>query len=153
MRKGLAAWIFPAAVALLVVSCDEKKSGSISADMVNNSATADGKSATEVSVIKFESDTFNFGEVVEGERVSHAFKFTNTGKNNLIITNAAGSCGCTVPEWPKAPIPPGGSGSIDVVFNSEGRPGTANKTVTVYANTEPATYKLYVKGNVKPQAK
>lgn len=153
MLKHFTTYLIPLAALVFVSSCDEKKSGNITPDMVNNSASADGKSDTPISTIKFEADTFNFGEVIEGERVSHSFQFTNTGKNNLVITNAAGSCGCTVPEWPKAPIPPGGKGSIDVVFNSEGRPGVANKTVTVYANTEPATYKLFVKGNVKPQAK
>jgi hypothetical protein len=129
-------------------SCDTKKDG-ISAEMVTNSASADGNADVPVSVIKFEKDTFNFGEVLEGEKVSHSFVFTNTGDNDLVISNARGSCGCTVPEWPKEPIAPGKTGKIDVVFNSKGKPGNAIKSVTVNANTEPATSQLFIVGFVK----
>jgi hypothetical protein len=130
-------------------SCDQKTDGKVTTDMVNNSATASGEENIPVSAIKFDQDTFNFGTVMEGERVSHAFTFTNTGKNALVISKAIGSCGCTVPEWPKEPIAPGGKGKIDVVFNSERRVGKASKDVTVYANTEPATSKVTLKGFVK----
>ena len=130
-------------------SCDQKTNGKVTSDMVNNSATASGEENIPVSAIKFDQDTFNFGTVMEGERVSHAFSFTNTGKNALVISKAIGSCGCTVPEWPKEPIAPGAKGKIDVVFNSENRLGKANKDVTVYANTEPATSKVTLKGFVK----
>jgi hypothetical protein len=130
-------------------SCDQKTDGKVTSDMVNNSATASGEENIPVSAIKFDQDTFNFGTVMEGERVSHAFTFTNTGKNALVISKAIGSCGCTVPEWPKEPIAPGAKGKIDVVFNSENRLGKANKDVTVYANTEPATSKVTLKGFVK----
>ena len=130
-------------------SCDQKTEGKVTSDMVNNSATASGEENIPVSAIKFDQDTFNFGTVMEGERVAHAFTFTNTGKNALVISKAIGSCGCTVPEWPKEPIAPGAKGKIDVVFNSERRVGKANKDVTVYANTEPATSKVTLKGFVK----
>jgi hypothetical protein len=150
--KAIYKLAIPALALVLAASCDTKKDG-VTADMVTNSASADGKENVAVSSIKFELDTFRFGEVMEGEKVSHAFKFTNTGTNDLIINNANGSCGCTVPEWPKQPIPPGGSGSIDVVFDSKGKPGSAMKSVTVFANTEPATHKLFVVGNVKPAEK
>jgi hypothetical protein len=130
-------------------SCDQKTDGKVTSDMVNNSATASGEENIPISAIKFDQDTFNFGTVMEGERVSHAFTFTNTGKNALVISKAIGSCGCTVPEWPKEPIAPGAKGKIDVVFNSERRVGKANKDVTVYANTEPATSKVTLKGFVK----
>ena len=142
---------FFTAVSLVIClgSCDQKTDGKVTSDMVNNSATASGESNIPVSAITFDQDTFNFGTVMEGERVSHAFTFTNTGKNALVISKAIGSCGCTVPEWPKEPIAPGAKGKIDVVFNSERRVGKANKDVTVYANTEPATSKVTLKGFVK----
>jgi hypothetical protein len=144
---------FPFYTAVVLVccmsSCDQKTDGKVTSDMVNNSATASGEENIPVSAIKFDQDTFNFGTVMEGERVSHAFTFTNTGKNALVISKAIGSCGCTVPEWPKEPIAPGGKGKIDVVFNSERRVGKASKDVTVYANTEPATSKVTLKGFVK----
>ena len=127
-------------IAISLSSCDQKTDGKVTSDMVNNSATASGEENIPVSAIKFDQDTFNFGTVMEGERVSHAFTFTNTGKNALVISKAIGSCGCTVPEWPKEPIAPGAKGKIDVVFN---------KDVTVYANTEPATSKVTLKGFVK----
>jgi len=133
---------------LFFVSCDEKGSGKVSADDVSNSESAEGKKDIPLASIKFESDTFNFGEVMEGEKVSHSYKFTNTGKNNLVISKAYGSCGCTVPEWPKEPIKPGASASIDVVFNSENRGGKAMKTVTVLSNTEPSQTVVYLVGNV-----
>lgn len=140
--------IVGAALLAHTASCDTKKDG-ISSDIVTNTASADGTSDVPVSEIKFDKDTFNFGEVLEGERVSHSFVFTNTGDNDLVISNARGSCGCTVPEWPKEPISPGKSGKIDVVFNSEGKPGNAIKSVTVSTNTEPATHQLFITGFVK----
>jgi hypothetical protein len=146
--RTLIYFLFGASLLALAVSCDTKKDG-ISADMVTNSASADGKADVPVSEIKFDKDTFNFGEVLEGEKVSHSFTFTNTGDNDLVISNARGSCGCTVPEWPKEPIAPGKSGKIDVVFNSDGKPGNAIKSVTVSTNTEPATHQLFITGFVK----
>jgi len=136
------------ALSFALVSCDQKGEATITADMVNNSQTASGESIP-VSDIKFDADTFNFGTVIEGEKVAHSYKFTNTGKHDLIITKAVGSCGCTVPEWPKEPIRPGASSSIDVVFDSDRRVGKALKEVIVYANTEPATRKVVITGFVK----
>lgn len=135
-------------------SCDTKKDG-ITTDIVTNTASADGKQDVPVAAIKFDKDTFNFGEVMEGEKVAHTFTFTNTGKNDLIISNAQASCGCTVPEWPKEPIAPGKQGQIDVVFNTAHKPGNAIKSVTVSSNTEPAMTKLFITGFVKadPKAK
>src|SRR5215204_6765023 len=61
---------------------------------------------------KFNEEEFNFGTIKQGESITHNFEFTNTGKEPLIISNAAGSCGCTVPEWPKEPIAPGAKAVI-----------------------------------------
>ena len=84
----------------------------------------------------------------EGDKVSYEFKFKNVGKSPLIISSASASCGCTVPDYPKAPIAPGGEGVISVVFNSEGRPGMQNKIVTVTANTIPQYTELNILGSV-----
>ncbi|MBP7184693.1 MAG: DUF1573 domain-containing protein [Saprospiraceae bacterium] len=102
------------------------------------------------TTIEFKEIEYNYGKVKEGEVVKHTYMFKNTGKENLIITNAKGSCGCTVPEWPKQPIPPGESGKIDVAFDSKGKPGMQEKRVTVTANTEPAQSMLTIKGEVIP---
>ncbi|MCB0542300.1 MAG: DUF1573 domain-containing protein [Saprospiraceae bacterium] len=102
-----------------------------------------------ITTINYENEKFNFGVVDEGEIVKHVFKFKNTGKEPLIISNAKGSCGCTVPTWPKEPVPPGGMGEIKVEFNSKGKPGPQSKRVTVTANTNPSETYLEIAGEVK----
>jgi Protein of unknown function (DUF1573) len=96
-------------------------------------------------------DKFKFGKINEGDKVTHDFEFKNTGIEPLLITNCKASCGCTVPEWSKEPVAPGGSGKIHVVFNSEHKPGTQVKTVTVTANTEPTRSIIAVVGEVIPK--
>ena len=93
---------------------------------------------------------FDYGVIDAGEKVNHKYKFTNSGSEPLIISNAKGSCGCTVPNWPKEPIPPGGTGEIDVVFDSKGKKGKQSKRVTITANTNPAQTFLTIKGEVTP---
>jgi len=102
-----------------------------------------------VTTIQYENDKFNFGMINEGELVKHVFKFKNTGTEPLVISNAKGSCGCTVPTWPKEPIPPGANGEISVEFNSKGKPGSQSKRVTVTANTNPTETFLEIGGEVK----
>lgn len=136
---------------LLLVSCNSGNNGTelLPADIVKNPNTASGKADTgEMPVLEFESDFHDFGRVIQGEKVSFAFKFTNTGKSDLIITGVSSSCGCTVPEFPKAPIKPGESGKIDVKFDSEGRRGYQNKTVTISSNAQPANQLLRIKAEV-----
>ncbi len=101
------------------------------------------------TTIQYDADKYNFGVVDEGEVVKHVYKFKNTGKEPLIISNAKGSCGCTVPTWPKEPVPPGGSGEIKVEFNSKGKPGPQSKRVTVTANTNPSETFLEISGEVR----
>lgn len=100
-----------------------------------------------MTTIQFEESSFDFGTIVKGKKVRKSFKFTNTGDNPLIIKSAIGSCGCTIPEYPKAPIPPGGTGEIMVVFDSgKVSAGKQTKNVTVTSNTKPATFKITVTG-------
>ena len=96
----------------------------------------------------FEAIEWDFGNIDQGDVVEYAFKFTNSGTSPLIITNAKGSCGCTVPEWPRAPVAPGESGFIDVKFNSKGKKGKQNKRVTLTTNMVPSQQILTVKGQV-----
>ena len=98
--------------------------------------------------IEFAEEAFDFGTITQGEKVNHVFKFTNTGESDLVIVSAKGSCGCTVPEWPKEPIPPGESGDIQVIFSSEGKKGKQHKRVSIIANTEPATSVIAIKGEI-----
>ena len=98
--------------------------------------------------IEFAETEFDFGTVDQGESVSHVYTFTNTGNEPLIISNAKGSCGCTVPKWPKEPIAPGETGELLVEFNSKGKKNKQNKKVTITANTNPAQTFIYLKGDV-----
>jgi len=102
----------------------------------------------ETTTIEFENNLYDFGSITQGEKVTHTFNFTNTGDADLVIVSAKGSCGCTVPEWPKEPIAAGQSGVIKVVFNSEGKKGKQHKRVSIVANTEPATSAVTLKGEV-----
>jgi hypothetical protein len=122
----------------------------INPDVMNNPATAapSGNSKDNVPAYEFEFQEHDFGTITQGEKVSFAFRFKNSGKGDLIIRSANGSCGCTVPEWPKDPVKPGEGGVINVTFNSEGKEGLQNKTVTLIGNTIPNTYVLTIKANV-----
>lgn len=145
MRK----WIITIAVlGVWLASCNNGDTA-ITTDIVNNPNTASGEAdASELPQIVFEEEVFDFGTITQGEKVKHLFKFTNTGKSDLIISSARGTCGCTVPKWSKKPIHPGSSGEIDVVYNSEGRTGKQHKQVSVVANTQPSTTVVAIKGEV-----
>ncbi len=127
---------------------NEETSDGLGTDAVSISESASGRNADNLPDIRFDEDTHDFGRITQGEKVSHSFFFTNTGKSNLIISGASGSCGCTVPEWPKDPIKPGDKGKIDVVFNSEGKSGYQEKTITVVTNCEPATKVIRIKTEI-----
>jgi len=99
-------------------------------------------------VIEFEEEFHDFGEVQEGDVVEHTFVFTNEGDGPLIISNAEGSCGCTVPDWPRQPIAPGQKGQIKVSFNSTGRAGRQDKRVTLTTNAVPQSKVLNITSNV-----
>lgn len=98
--------------------------------------------------LTFDESEFHFGTVKAGEKVQHIFRFTNTGDEPLLLTNAKGSCGCTVPSWPKDPIEPGETGAIVVEFDSKGKSGPQTKQVTITANTDPVQTIVYIKGEV-----
>jgi hypothetical protein len=66
-----------------------------------------------------------------------------------VISNVQASCGCTTPEWPKEPIMPGATARIKASYNSQGRPGVFNKSITVTSNTSEPTKVLYIKGIVE----
>ena len=141
------------------VSCKERSKSdipenSINPSVIENPATAsDGNVKNNVPVLKFESDKHDFGTIIEGEKVSFAFNFKNVGRGDLVIRAAQGSCGCTVPEYPKEAIKPGESGVINVTFNSEGKEGEQIKTIDVISNTMPNVYKLAITATVIKEKK
>lgn len=152
--KTISIRIFMVVISFVIVSCGNNNStnedGSINSDIVNNPATADSPEISEAKLPEFTFDhvEHDFGKVVNGEKVNHTFKFKNEGNSDLIISSASGSCGCTVPSYPKEPIGPGKEGVIDVVFNSEGKNGLQRVSVTVVANTVPNTKVLTLTGEV-----
>ena len=102
-------------------------------------------------VAEFETVDHDFGTIGEGKKASYTYKVKNTGQAPLIIQSAQPSCGCTVPEWSKDPIPVGGSGYVKAEFDTNGKAGINNKTITVTANTWPKTVTLRFKAMVTPK--
>jgi len=98
--------------------------------------------------VAFEKETIDYGNIEKGADGSREFVFTNTGLEPLIITNCKGSCGCTVPSWPKTPIAPGEKASIKVKYDTQ-RVGQFTKTVTVMSNASNDNVILKIRGVVK----
>lgn len=99
---------------------------------------------------KFTEETHDYGEVVEGPNAEYDFEFKNVGKKPIVINEAHGSCGCTVPKWPTEPILPKQKGVIHVSYTTKGRQGPINKDVTINSNAQQQPMILHIRGNVKP---
>jgi len=108
-----------------------------------------GVDSLNAPIVSMETDTYSFGEVKEGEKVSHEYTFTNTGKTPLIINSVRASCGCTTPYYPKHPIKPGEEFTIDVVFDTNSQPGMQHKVITMESNAYPSQTIFHLKGEVK----
>jgi len=141
-------------IGLVVLGACHRKpaqEGDFKVSDVHIPVSADGMSQKEkdkLPVIEFERTTYDFGEVVQGEKLSYTFKFKNTGKSNLIIFSSEATCGCTTSMPPKAPIRPGETGEIKVVFDSSSQKGKVVKRILVGANTYPAETILTITANV-----
>jgi len=138
-------------ISLLFACSGTGSSEELTTDLINNPNSASGNSDVDkdkLPFFEFVEEVVDFGTITQGEVVSTNFKFKNVGKSDLIISSAQGSCGCTVPEWPKEPIKPGQEGKIAVTFNSTGKQGKQNKTITLVANTMPNTKVIALKGDV-----
>ena len=131
----------------LYFSCQNVSDTSV--DIINNpiSSNASDKDLL-MPIIEFDYDTYDFGEITQGEFIDIEYNLMNTGNAPLLIRNAKGSCGCTVPDWPKNPINKGNSAKIKVRFNSAGKKGYQNKKVTLITNALPSTRVLTIKGNI-----
>jgi hypothetical protein len=131
-------------------SCESSADdGVLSPDFVRNPATASSeKSDAKLANMTFSITEQDFGTIVQGESITKVYKFTNESEMDLIISSANGSCGCTIPKWPRRPIKPGQSGEIEVVFNSAGKKGKQTKKVYITANTYPVNNVIVLKGEV-----
>lgn len=103
---------------------------------------------TKITEMTFEKVEHDFGVIKQGDIVNYTFKFKNTGSNDLLITDAKGSCGCTVPEYPKQAVKPGESGKINVTFDSKRKSGQQLKSVTLFTNTAKGKEFLKIKSTV-----
>ncbi len=141
-----------ALLVITLVSCNDKGSSKITE---NDMKTVEAEIALAGKFPKIELDKIehDFGTINEGDVVETEFIVKNIGEVDLIIADAKGSCGCTVPEPPKEPIAPGQSAPIKVSFNSNGKPGQQSKTVTLTTNTEEGNEVFNIKANVTPKTK
>ena len=157
------------AMAVVVMSCRDRAAEKKIAELESRLAQVEGnkavaspaipvttapeeKPAGPLPLAEFESVDHDFGTVGEGQKVSHIYKLKNNGQAPLIIQTAQPSCGCTVPEWSKEPIPVGGTGFVKAEFDTNGKAGVQNKTITVTANTWPKTTTLRFKAMVTPKS-
>lgn len=127
-------------------SCKEKAADKVNDENVAAAADRDAK-AGELPVMTFEETEWDFGSIEGGVGVEHVFKFTNTGTAPLVIVDAKSSCGCTVPEYTKAPVAAGETGELLVKFNASGK-NQVSKTVTITANTAKGKEALVIKAFV-----
>ena len=139
--------------ALLVTSCKENIAAKIKKENLQVAKERDSKIGDGAAAITFDKREHDFGVINEGDVVETTFSFKNTGKSELIITNATAPCGCTVPSWPKEPIGVGETGEILVKFNSSGKPNKQSKTVTLTTNTSTGKEQVVIKAEVTPKAK
>jgi hypothetical protein len=126
-------------VLILVASCNSANPASSSDEIKDNNREAQ---------ISFEKDVHDFGKLINGERVTYAFRFTNTGNAPLLITGTRTGCGCTVGDYPKEPIMPGQKGKVGVVFNSSGKKGYQNENIRVFTNTTEEVVTLRIQAEV-----
>lgn len=131
----------------------EREKEEFNPNIVENSSNDEDQVQGARTTADFKILTYDFGTAKEGEVIIHTFAFENTGKEPLIISKAKGSCGCTVPSWPKEPIAPGERGEVIVRFNTNGKAGKRNQQVTLIANTSPTVTTLSLQGTVTPKDK
>ena len=134
-------------IAIVITSCstDDKK---ITTDLVKNPLSANPNHTETMPKIQMDEESYDFGDILQGESVTHEFIIKNIGNDKLLINSAKGSCGCTVPVWPKEPILEGEESTIKVTFNSAGKQGRQNRIVTLVTNAIPNTKVITINGNV-----
>jgi hypothetical protein len=153
MKKITVAFAFLVTSTFMISCGNGNASTKVNKNNLETAKSRDAEIKKEVATMTLDKREYDFGTVKEGEIVETIFKVTNSGTTDLVITNATGSCGCTVPVWPKAPIKPGETGDIAVKFNTSGKPNRQMKTVTLTTNTTSGKELLTIRGSVTPKAK
>lgn len=138
-----------------LVSCNKTSASAVSKIKKENLLNAEKRDSESkgAPVVSFDRKLHDFGTVDEGEVIETTFTVTNSGETDLIILDAKVTCGCTVPTWPKEPIPPGKTGEVQVRFDTSNKPNKQTKTVTLHTNTEKGTEAVTVSGMVIPKNK
>lgn len=131
-----------------LVSCEKDNASNHFSDAEKQQQAGEVADPATAPKLQFEHSSYDFGDIPAGSKVDHYFKFTNTGKSPLIIKDGKGSCGCTVPEFPKTPIAPGASDSIKVSFDAGKFQGKQTKTVTLTTNSIAKEEKLTITANI-----
>jgi hypothetical protein len=149
MKKNI---VLIAIMALVAFSCKDNAASKVKTENLEKAKERDVAS-TKLPVASFDKMEYDFGTINEGDVIETTFVLTNTGKTDLVISNAKGSCGCTVPTWTKEPIKPGSSTEIGVKFNSRNKKNKQTKTVTLMTNTLNGKEVLKIKGTVTPKEK
>jgi hypothetical protein len=103
--------------------------------------------------MEFEAPTYDFGDMYQGEKSEHIFKFINGGTAPLVFNNVLATCGCTAPKWPDKPLAPGEEGEVKVVFDSSSKIGRQNKVITIRSNAKSGDYRLRISAMVLPPKK
>ena len=151
MRKSIG--LFALSLVVLATACKQQESA---ADKITDAdikaIEAQNAIAGRIAKVEFDKEFHDFGTIKEGEIVVTEFIVKNVGDSDLLIHEAKGSCGCTVPKPPKDPIKPGDSAPIKVSFDSKGKPGAQEKTVTLTTNSENGHEMFKIKANVTPMA-
>ena len=171
-QNVLKSFVFFGLLVLLATACKDRDAEKKIAQLESRLAELEGKKSPDpataastpvaaapetkpegpLPAMEFATIDHDFGTINEGQIVEHTYSFKNTGEAPLIIQSAQGSCGCTVPDWTKEPIPVGGTGFVKAKFDTSGKPNAQNKTVTVTANTWPKQTVLRFKAMVLPKA-
>ena len=127
----------------------ENDNNKLSTDLVKNNQSLKNDNKEIIQpIVEILEPEYDFGMIPQGSKATNEYKIKNIGNSDLLITSAKGSCGCTVPEWPREPIKPGNSASIKVTFDSKGKTGKQNKRVTLMTNAIPNVKILTIKGEI-----
>ena len=151
IRKSLS--LLAVSFVFLAVSCKQESAADKITDADMKTVEAEKVLVGKLPIIELDKEIHDFGTITEGDVVETEFTVKNVGESDLIISDAKGSCGCTVPQPPKDPINQGDSAPIKVSFESKNKPGEQEKTVTLTTNTENGHEMFKIKANVTPAAK
>jgi len=150
IRKSIG--LFALSLVVLTTACKQESAANKITDADIKAIEAEKALVGKFPKVQLDKEIHDFGTIAEGVVAETEFIVTNTGEGDLLIADAKGSCGCTVPKPPKDPIKPGASAPIKVSFDSKGKPGNQEKTVTLTTNSENGREMFKIKANVTPMA-